>query len=191
MEPQVEGRGIDVNHAGRSFRYAAGLRFGMSLKRSLSSMNSKVRDTHMHNWTIRPARERDAGALTTCIDAAYATYKDRIEDLPAVSEGISADIAAHLVWVAELDETVVGGLILIPHDAFAVLANVAVSPKFSGLGVGRGLIECAEAECRKRSLRELRLTTHAEMPENVRLYEHLGWAETDRSGAKVRMTKRL
>ena len=33
-----------------------------------------------------------------------------------------------------------------------------------------------------RGLRELRLTTHVAVPENLRLYRHLGWRETGRSG---------
>jgi GNAT superfamily N-acetyltransferase len=145
----------------------------------------------MRNGKIRPAQEKDAATLTECIDAAYAIYKNRINDLPAVSEGIPNNIATHLVWVAELDQSVVGGLILILEDEFAILANVAVDPKHAGLGFGRGLIERAEKECCKLGLRELRLSTHAGMPENVRLYEHLGWEETGRTGNKIHMTKRL
>ncbi len=145
----------------------------------------------MANWRIRPAREQDANALAKCIDAAYSVYEPRIKDLPAVSEGISDEIENHLVWVAELDRLIVGGLILILKDDFALLANIAVDPACSGMGLGRGLIELAEAECRKLGMRELRLSTHVAMPENVRIYVHLGWTETGRSGNKVHMTKHL
>lgn len=142
-------------------------------------------------WIIRPAQSRDTDPLARCIDAAYAIYTARINDLPAVSEGVANDIETHRVWVAELDRAVVGGLILIPHDGYAVLANIAVDPASSGLGVGRDLIDYAENACRTMELRELRLSTHTEMPENVLLYEHLGWKETGRSGNKVHMTKAL
>jgi len=143
----------------------------------------------MPNWKIRPAQAQDADALTKCIDTAYAIYNDRIIDLPAVSEGIAEDIRAHNVWVAEADQSVVGGLILIPRDGFALLANVAIDPIFRGRGLGRRLIERAEEECLRLSLRELRLTSHVAMPETLGLYEHLGWKETGRSGNKVHMTK--
>jgi len=145
----------------------------------------------MKDREIRPAQARDADALIKCIDAAYAIYNDRIKDLPAVSEGVADDINDYRVWVAELDQSVVGGLILIPHEKYAVIANVAVDPRSSGLGLGRGLIERAEAECRKLGLLELRLSTHVGIPENVRLYEHLGWKESGRSGNKVHMVKQL
>ncbi|MGH1481989.1 MAG: GNAT family N-acetyltransferase [Geminicoccales bacterium] len=123
------------------------------------------------------------------MSAAYAGYRNRIPDLPAVSEGIADDIKSNLVWVAELDCSVVGGLILVLNDDVAMLANVAVDPDCSGMGIGRGLIEHAEAHCRRLKKAELRLSTHAAMPENVRFYEHLGWKTTERSGNKVHMTK--
>ncbi len=142
-------------------------------------------------WIIRTAQLRDADALTRCIDAAYAPYTARIADMPAVSDGIANDIETHHIWVAEMEGFVVGGLILIPHDGYAVLANIAVDPASSGLGVGRGLIEHAECACRRMGIRELRLSTHTEMPDNVLLYEHLGWKKTGRSGNKVHMVKAL
>ncbi len=37
----------------------------------------------------------------------------------------------------------------------------------------------------------LRLSTHVDMPENVRLYIHLGWEETGRTGNKVQMKKNI
>lgn len=145
----------------------------------------------MQDWKIRPARDQDADTLIKCIDAAYSVYKDSIRDLPAVSEGVADDISTHRVWVGEMNHSVVGGLVLILQEKFAVLANVAVDPTFSGKGLGRGLIERAEEECRKLNLPEIRLSTHVGMPENVRLYEYLGWRETGRSGSKVHMTKQL
>jgi len=145
----------------------------------------------MPSWKIRPAHTRDADALTSCIDAAYANYKDQISDLPAVSEGVRDHIKHHLVWVADADRSVVGGLILIPDDGFALLANLAVDPNSKKQGLGRRLIERAEEECLRLGLRELRLTTHAAMPDALGLYEHLGWKVTAKSGNKVHMTKFL
>lgn len=145
----------------------------------------------MAGWTIRRAAEHDAVPLKTCIDAAYAPYRKRIRDLPPVSEGVADDIRSNLVWVAELDNSIVGGLILVLNDKHAILANIAVDPAFKGMGIGRGLINQAETHCRKLKKAELRLSTHIDMPENVRLYEHLGWKQIERSGNKVRMTKLL
>lgn len=145
----------------------------------------------MTAWQIRRAEPQDTRGLAGCIEAAYAGYAVRIADLPAVSEGLADDIAGHRVWVAERDGELGGGIVLVPKEDFLLLANVAVHPAWSGQGLGRALIERAEADCRQLGLRELRLTTHVAMTENVRLYRHLGWRETGRSGNKVRMSKIL
>lgn len=145
----------------------------------------------MAKWTIRPAQNTDAGALAACIDAAYAEARDRVSGLPDVSAGVSDDISENLVWVVEIDNAIKGGLILILKADHAVLANVAVDPECSGMGIGRGLINHAEDECRRRGLMALRLSTHVDMPENVALYEHLGWRVSARSSNKVQMSKCL
>jgi GNAT superfamily N-acetyltransferase len=145
----------------------------------------------MTKWRIRRANVRDSGGFSECIDAAYSVYASRIVDLPAVSEGISDDIEKDRVWIAEIGPKIVGGIVLIPEDDFLLLANVAVRPECSGLGLGRALMGLAEAECRKLGLNELRLRTHVSIPENVSLYEHLGWQETGKSGTKVHMRKTL
>lgn len=151
-----------------------------------SSTGDKLAD-----WKIRPANQNDGISLSKCIEAAYSIYASRLTDLPAVSEGIPEDIENHLVWVAEWKQSIVGGVVLVPNDKFMLLANVAVDPRFSGMGLGRKLIELAERECLRMGKGELRLNTHVDMPEIVRLYSHLGWQETGRTGNKVHMIKNL
>ena len=145
----------------------------------------------MSKWKIRPATVQDAPALSECIEAAYSVYASRIIDLPAVSEGVSDDITNHIVWIAETGQAIVGGIILIPKQDCLILANVAVHPDSTGLGLGRALIELADRVCLERGLNEIRLTTHVAILENVRLYKHLGWQETGRDGDKIHMSKRL
>jgi len=145
----------------------------------------------MSNWTIRRAEKKDAAALAECFDAAYSIYAPRIADLPAVSDGIEDDIERNVVWVAARDNQVIAGLVLLPKEDHVVLANVAIDPSATGAGLGRAFMDLAEAEARKLGHEKLRLSTHVDMPENVRLYEHLGWHEIGRSGNKVHMEKSL
>ncbi len=145
----------------------------------------------MTDWTIRPATAQDAGPLGRCIEAAYEIYAGRVTDLPAVSDGVDQHIENDLVFVAVGDGAVIGGLVLVPGDDAMLLANVAVDPACTGMGLGRALIELAEAQCREHGLSVLKLSTHVDMAENVALYEHLGWRETGRSGNKVYMEKHL
>jgi len=158
-------------------------------KRNTSHVRYKIK--RMANWQMRRANLGDTDALSSCIDAAYSIYAARVTDLPAVSEGIADDIADHRVWVAEIDREIVGGIVLMVEDGHLLLANVAVHPKRTGLGIGRGLMARADTDCRALGLRELRLSTHVQIPENVALYTHLGWEETGRTGNKVLMRKLL
>ncbi len=145
----------------------------------------------MSDIKIRRATQQDAPAFASCIDAAYSIYASRINDLPAVSEGIAADVENHLVWVAVSGTSIAGGVVLILTVDFALLANIAVDPKWSGKGLGRRLMELVETECRKTGIREMRLSTHVQMPENIRFYERLGWRQSGRSGNKIHMSKLL
>jgi N-acetylglutamate synthase-like GNAT family acetyltransferase len=145
----------------------------------------------MADWLLRRATTDDGGSLSDCIEAAYSIYSTRVPDLPAVSEGVAGDIANHRVWVIEMDQKIVGGIIMIPRDGYMFLANVAVHPTNAGLGFGRILMDRAESDCLELGMHELRLNTHVEMPENVDLYSHLGWRETGRAGNKVMMKKTL
>jgi len=143
----------------------------------------------MKNWQIRRARPSDATQFKDCIAAAYAVYRDRITDLPSVTEGIEDDITNHNVWVAESHGEIWGGIVLVNEGAALRLANIAVDPKAKGQGLGGALISLAERECSKLGCTEMHLSTHVDMPENVSLYIHLGWQEVARSGNKVKMSK--
>ena len=143
----------------------------------------------MEPWSIRRARPADADALAACLDAAYAQYVGRLADLPRMSDGCADDIARFDVWVAETAGRVVGGLVLVREDGFMRLANVAVHPDARGGGLGRSLIQLAEAEARALGFLEMRLNTHEAMPENIRLYTGLGWKEVGRQGVTVSMRK--
>jgi ribosomal protein S18 acetylase RimI-like enzyme len=137
-------------------------------------------DLMTDNPIIRRAPARDASALAACIDAAYAKYAERISDMPSVSEGCEADIANNQVWVVAQGEAVIAGLILIAGNGFMKLANLAVHPDHAGQGLGRKLIELCEYEAKRQGFSEMRLNTHVDMPENIRLYQHLGWAVMSR-----------
>ena len=143
----------------------------------------------MSDLSIRQAELNDVPALAECFDIAYAPFKSKIPDLPNVSAGMSSAIEDKSVWVAEINATVVGGIVLDPNDEYLILENVAVHPSASGSGVGKALIGCAESECLRLGLHEVRLSTHKEMKENVSLYQHLGWRVVSVEGNKVNMSK--
>lgn len=139
---------------------------------------------------IRKALSSDTAALIDVIDRAYEIYRIELPDLPDVSAGVAEEIENGNVWVAD-DDGVMGGVFLMFNPEYAVLTNIAVDPLQAGKGIGKALITRAEDECRNRSIKEFKLATHVNMPENVALYAHLGWVETSREGNKVFMSKLL
>ena len=107
----------------------------------------------------------------------------------------AAVIAHHQVWVAEAERQIIGGLVLIPEEDALLLDNMAVHPDYQGLGIGRALLELADAEALCQGYGALRLYTHETMTENIALYTRNGWADTHRGHhagyARVFMRKRL
>lgn len=145
------------------------------------------------NWTVRKAGIADAEALAECMHAAYTRYIPRLKGktLPPLTVDYEAEIRAYPVWVAEFDGNLAGGLILMPERHYMSIANVAVHPQFQGNGLGRGLMELADAEAKQQGYSELRLATHVALTENLSLYSHLGWSETGRDEQRVYMRKKL
>lgn len=140
-------------------------------------------------FRIRPAVASDAAGLASCLRAAYSPARQRGVELPAIDQGLEEDIRNRLVWVAEVDGRIVGGLIASIEAETAQLVNIAVNPTRGGNGIGRRLIEIAQRKLADAGAKQISLATHVDMPENVALYRHLGWRETDRVGNKVFMIR--
>ena len=142
-------------------------------------------------WNIREAVLEDSDGLQECMDAAYASYQDRMGGirLPPMDLDYSREINSYPTWVAEFGSQIVGGIIMTFENDCALIANVAVHPEFQGEGLGGGLMKLAEAKAREKGYSELRLATHVLLSENLSLYLHLGWIETDRDDVRVYMRK--
>lgn len=138
-------------------------------------------------YTLRRAMPSDAPTLTDCIIAAYAGYAEQGIDLPPVAEGVLMDIRDNIVWVAADGTHILGGVILSVRGETADLMNIAVHPGASGRGVGRALMQAALDAARAAGHTIAELATHRDLPQNVALYEHMGWKVTGRDGVKVHM----
>ncbi len=143
------------------------------------------------NWKIRKTVIADAEALTNCMYASYEIYSSRLkgETLPPLTVDYAEEINSYPVWIAESDNKLVGGLILMPEDDYMTIANVAVHPQFQKHGLGKGLMSFAEDYAKQQGYKELRLATHILFSELVSLYSHLGWSEFSRDDYRVYMKK--
>jgi ribosomal protein S18 acetylase RimI-like enzyme len=146
---------------------------------------------------IRRARPGDRAAVEAIVAAAYAPYIELIGKPPGpMLDDYGALIAQGAVSVLETADGRIGAiLVLLPKPDHLLLDNIAVRPERQGQGLGRRLIEFAEAEARRLGHRELRLYTHEKMVENIALYRRLGFLETGRGHEagydRVFMTKHL
>ncbi len=130
---------------------------------------------------IRPATPADVEAIRACVRAAYAPYVERMDREPApMTADYAALVAQGVVVVLEDDAGLAGVLVSFPQGDHYFVENVAVAPERHGRGLGRVLLEHAEDEARRAGLPELRLYTNEVMTENLVMYPHLGWEETER-----------
>jgi ribosomal protein S18 acetylase RimI-like enzyme len=134
--------------------------------------------------SLRLATPTDVARLTELVHSAYGRYVDRIGGPPRPMTDDYADVVrkGHAV-VAERGGEIVG-LIVLRTDAEGFLVdNVAVDPAHQGTGIGRALLEFAEAEARRAGFDSIYLYTHERMTENLALYSRLGYVEYDRRRA--------
>jgi ribosomal protein S18 acetylase RimI-like enzyme len=132
-------------------------------------------------YSLRSAKEPDASKVATLVDAAYGHYVERIGILPRpMTDDYAEVIANQRVTVAESHGTIVGVIVLAVEDEGFLVDNVAVDPSLRGKGLGRALLEFAEAEARRAGFDSIYLYTHEKMTENLALYSRIGYVEYDR-----------
>lgn len=132
---------------------------------------------------LRRAADADAPAVRAVVRAAYAKYVPRMdrEPMPMTADYAEA-VRDNQVWLAGEAPDIDAMVELVSKADHLLVANIAVHPDRQGAGLGRQLLDFAEAEANRQGFRELRLYTHVTMTENVAMYEHLGWEETHRGG---------
>jgi ribosomal protein S18 acetylase RimI-like enzyme len=145
---------------------------------------------------LRPAVPADATALAALVDAAYGHYVARIGLVPGpMREDYAEVIRTRDVTVAEQDGAIAGLVVLGVTDEGFVIDNVAVHPERQGTGLGRALLQHAEAAARRAGFESLYLYTHELMTENLELYRRTGYVEYDRRRtgefSRVFMRKKL
>ena len=127
----------------------------------------------------RPAASSDLPAIRGLVQRAYAKYADRMDQLPRpVRADYVAEQQAGQIWVA--GEPIVGVIVLIREPDCLLIENVAIDPVVQGTGLGRRLMEFAQEQATSSGLDRLRLYTHEVMTENLAIYLHLGYHETER-----------
>jgi GNAT superfamily N-acetyltransferase len=132
-------------------------------------------------WSLRSATRADASKVAALVNTAYGHYVERIGMLPRpMAEDYTQVIANRRVTVAVSHGTIVGVIVLTSDDEGFVIENVAVDPSLRGKGLGKVLLEHAEAEALSAGFNSIYLYTHEKMTENLALYSSIGYVEYDR-----------
>jgi GNAT superfamily N-acetyltransferase len=132
-------------------------------------------------YSLRSAKEPDASKVATLVEAAYSHYVERIGILPRpMTDDYAQIIANQRVTVAESHRSIVGVIVLNVDEEGFLIDNVAVDPSHRGQGLGKALLEFAEAEARRTGFNCIYLFTHEKMSENLALYSRIGYVEYDR-----------
>lgn len=156
----------------------------------------RVMPDSMTSPVLRSATSSDADSIAECVRAAYSPYIKRIGKPPGPMLGNYDEIVRdHRVFVVDGGEAIIGVLVLIKEEIGLLLDNIAVRPSRQGEGIGRRLMEHAEAEARRLGYGHLDLYTHQRMTENIALYVRHGYEEierrVERGYPRVYMRKRL
>jgi ribosomal protein S18 acetylase RimI-like enzyme len=132
-------------------------------------------------YSFRSAEATDASRVAELVDAAYGHYVERIGMLPGPMTDDYADVIRNRqVTVAERQGAIVGIIVLTVTDEGFLVDNVAVHPSYRGTGLGRALLQFAEAEAQRVGFDAIYLYTHEKMTENLALYARIGYVEYDR-----------
>lgn len=132
-------------------------------------------------YSLRSAEAADASRVAELVDAAYGHYVERIGMLPGPMTDDYADVIRNRqVTVAERQGAIVGIIVLTVTDEGFLVDNVAVHPSHRGTGLGRALLQFAEAEAQRAGFDAIYLYTHEKMTENLALYARIGYVEYDR-----------
>jgi ribosomal protein S18 acetylase RimI-like enzyme len=132
-------------------------------------------------YSLRPATGADVPKVAALVNDAYGHYVERIGILPRpMTDDYAEVIANRRVTVAESHGTIVGVIVLAVDDEGFLIDNVAVDPSLRGRGLGRALLEFAEAEARRAGFDSIYLYTHEKMTDNLALYSRIGYVEYDR-----------
>jgi ribosomal protein S18 acetylase RimI-like enzyme len=106
----------------------------------------------------------------------------KFQSVDAIGEQIAAGYEYYLILH---HDAAVGYLAVVPEPETStlLLSKIYVRKQSRGLGIGKSALRLAEAVCRKRGLRAIRLTVNKHNIRSIRWYEHMGFTN---SGPTVR-----
>ena len=115
------------------------------------------------------------------LDIPGTAYFD--SELDCLSKYYSALPEKRAYFIAENDNQIIGGVGVAEFegiDCCAEIQKLYLTDAAKGKGMGRMLMQTAENFAKDRNYKKLYLETHSSLKAAIRLYEKLGFKETDR-----------
>ncbi|MBL1422277.1 MAG: GNAT family N-acetyltransferase [Alphaproteobacteria bacterium] len=131
---------------------------------------------------IRRAKEADIDGVHKCAVDAYQQYVSVIGRKPApMTADFKSQIEQGIIHIKTDENNEVDGFIIFyPINNYMFLENIAIRSSATGKGIGKTLIQLCENEAKKLGLTAIQLYTNEKMTDNLSIYSHLGYRETER-----------
>ena len=130
--------------------------------------------------TVRAAQPHDARAIATVLCAAFVEYESRYTPqayaatTPSI-EDVKRRFMEGPIWVALLDDAVVGTVSAVPRGKALYVRSMAVIPEARGQSVGGALLGHVEGYAVNHNYAYLILSTTPFLAEAIRLYQSWGF----------------
>ena len=144
---------------------------------------------------VEPCGPEAAAVVHRITQAAFGSYTWLTPPSGAVYETedvVRDQLTARPGLVAYVDGAAAGCLRSETHDDGTLhLRRVAVDPAYRGRGVCAALVRAAEDAARAEGWAELRLGVRDELPDNLALFRHLGYAVVAEHDFWIELSKEL
>jgi putative acetyltransferase len=129
---------------------------------------------------IRLALPEDASAIASVLSESFAEYKafytpQGFTATTPASEGVLSRINEGPVWIASLDQIIVGTVAAVPVDKALYIRGMAIIPAARGRAIGEMLLRQVESFASAHGYKRLLLSTTPFLTRAIRLYEHFGF----------------
>ena len=135
---------------------------------------------------VRKAEAADSAAISGCLEAAFALYRERYTpeayaDTVPDAQGVLGRMREMNLFVAVSDGTIVGTLGSMVNGSEGHLRGMAVRPEWQGTGVASGLLAVVETELQKSGCNSITLDTTEPLESATRFYENHGYSRSARA----------
>ena len=151
--------------------------------------------------TTRPIEPRDAGEVMTLQRAAFVQEaliygSPEMPPLTQTLDEVESELRENIGVVALDGTRMIGALRARVDGDLLLVGRIAIAPDRAGEGIGSALLEAVERRGAEAGATEAELFTGSLSEANLRLYERLGYRETQRvpgddGTAQVFLRKRL